>query len=97
MVFHELVCRRKALSPEEAVHKLSGLPAQAMGLAGKGLLRPGFDADILIFRPENISAPADYASPDRFTAGFDYVFIAGQAVLERGRLTGAAPGRYTGL
>ncbi|MDR2185676.1 MAG: amidohydrolase family protein [Treponema sp.] len=97
MVFHELVCHRKVLSPEEAVHKLTGLPAKAMGLRGKGLLRPGFDADIVIFRPENISAPADYVTPDRFTAGFDYVFIAGQTVLEQDRLTGAAPGRYTGL
>jgi N-acyl-D-aspartate/D-glutamate deacylase len=96
MVFHELVCHRKVLSPEEAVHKLTGLPAEAMGLAGKGLLKPGFDADIVIFRPENISAPADYVRPDRFTAGFDYVFIAGQAVLEKDRLTGVTPGRYTG-
>ncbi|MDR0997858.1 MAG: hypothetical protein LBL70_02225, partial [Treponema sp.] len=60
-------------------------------------LKPGFDADIVIFRPENISAPADYVSPDRFTAGFDYVFIAGQTVLEQGRLTGLRPGRYMGV
>ncbi|MDR0450550.1 MAG: amidohydrolase family protein [Treponema sp.] len=97
MVFHELVCRRKLLSPEEAVHKLTGLPAEAMGLPGKGLLKPGFDADIVIFRPENISAPADYVSPDRFTAGFDYVFVAGRLVLEKGRLSGLRPGRYIGL
>jgi N-acyl-D-aspartate/D-glutamate deacylase len=97
MVFHELVCRRKILTAEEAVRKLTGLPAEAMGLSGKGLLKPGFDADITIFRPENISAPADYAKPDRFTAGFDYVFIAGQTALERDRLTGLRPGRYTGL
>jgi N-acyl-D-aspartate/D-glutamate deacylase len=97
MVFHELVCRRKVLKAEEAVRKLTGLPAEAMGLRGKGLLKPGFDADVVIFRPENISAPADYVRPDRFTAGFDYVFIAGQAVLEKDRLTGLAPGRYTGV
>ncbi|MDR2392659.1 MAG: amidohydrolase family protein [Treponema sp.] len=97
MVFHELVCRRGVLSPEEAVHKLSGLPAEAMGLTGKGLLRPGFDADIVIFRPENISAPADYVAPNRFTAGFDYVFIAGRLALEKDNLTGAAAGTYTGL
>jgi N-acyl-D-aspartate/D-glutamate deacylase len=97
MVFHELVRRRGVLSLEEAVHKLSGLPAEAMGLGGKGLLRPGFDADIVIFRPENISAPADYAAPGRFASGFDYVFVAGRAVLEKDKLTGAAPGTYTGL
>jgi N-acyl-D-aspartate/D-glutamate deacylase len=97
MVFHEMVCRRGTLSAEEAVHKLTGLPAEAMGLRGKGLLKPGFDADIAIFKPENISAPADYARPDCFTSGFDYVFIAGKAVLEKGSLTGLMPGRYTGL
>jgi N-acyl-D-aspartate/D-glutamate deacylase len=97
MVFHELVSRRKVLKAEEAVHKLTGLPAEAMGLTGKGLLKPGFDADIVIFKPENISAPADYVSPDRFTTGFDYVFVAGQAVLEKGRFTGLTPGRYIGV
>lgn len=97
MVFHELVRRRGVLSPEEAVRKLSGLPAAAMGLDGKGLLKPGFDADIVVFRPEHISAPADYVRPDRYTTGFDYVFVAGQAVLEKGKRTGAMPGRYTGL
>jgi N-acyl-D-aspartate/D-glutamate deacylase len=101
MVFHELVCRRGVLSLEEAVHKLSGLPAEAMGLSGKGLLKPGFDADIVVFRPENISAPADYIRPDyirpdRYTAGFGYVFIAGRIVLEKGKRTGAMPGSFTG-
>jgi N-acyl-D-aspartate/D-glutamate deacylase len=94
-VFHELVCRRHVLSPEEAVRKLSGLPAEAMGLTGKGFLMPGFDADIVIFRPENISAPADYTAPNRFTAGFDYVFIAGRAALEKDKRTGINAGAYT--
>lgn len=97
MVFHELVCRRKVVSLEEAVHKLSDLPAKAMGLTRKGLLKPGFDADIVIFRPEHVSAPADYTAPTRFTTGFDYVFIAGQMALEGDTLTGLTPGSYTGL
>jgi N-acyl-D-aspartate/D-glutamate deacylase len=96
LVFHDLVCRRRVLGAEEAVHKLTGLPAEALGLGGKGRLAPGYDADLVVFRPEYISPPADFISPDRYTAGFDYVFIAGQAVLERGSLTGALPGRYTG-
>jgi N-acyl-D-aspartate/D-glutamate deacylase len=85
-VFHELVCRRRILSPEEAVHKLTGLPAEAMGLQHKGLLRPGYDADITVFRPENISAPADYAEPEKFTTGIDYVFIAGKGMVRDDRL-----------
>jgi N-acyl-D-aspartate/D-glutamate deacylase len=96
-VFSELVNRRRVLSLEEAVHKLSGLPAAALGLVGKGFLRPGYDADITVFRPENISPPADYAEPERFTAGFEYVFIAGTTVVEKDTLTGAMTGRYVGV
>jgi N-acyl-D-aspartate/D-glutamate deacylase len=79
MVFHEVVGR--VLSLEDAVHKLTGLPAQAMGLKGKGLLRPGYDADMVIFRPENISASSDYANPARLSSGFEHVFIAGRPAL----------------
>jgi N-acyl-D-aspartate/D-glutamate deacylase len=96
MVFNELVCRRGILSVVEAVHKLTGLPAETMGIRRKGLLKTGYDADITVFRPENISPPADYAKPETLTSGFDYVFIAGRPALEKDKLTGAAPGSYTG-
>jgi hypothetical protein len=49
-----------------------------------------------VFRPENISSPAGYTKPETLTSGFDYVFIAGLAVVEKDTLTGASPGRYTG-
>jgi N-acyl-D-aspartate/D-glutamate deacylase len=77
-VFHTLVRGRRTLALEQAIHKLSGLPARAMGLSGKGLLRPGYDADITVFDLENISPPADYAHPEKLADGFDYVFIAGK-------------------
>ena len=93
-VFHELVCRRRALSVEEAVHKLTGLPARDMGLARKGLLRPGWDADITVFRPERISPPAGYAEPERLTTGIDHVFIAGEEAVRGDFLTGALLGTY---
>ncbi|GHV44070.1 dihydroorotase [Spirochaetia bacterium] len=99
-VFHELVCRRRILTVEEAVHKLTYLPAEAMGLHYKGLLRAGFDADITVFRPENISPPADYAEPERLTSGIDYVFITGKEAVRGDKLslteplTGTACGSY---
>jgi N-acyl-D-aspartate/D-glutamate deacylase len=100
-VFHELVCRRRVLSAEKAVHKLTGLPAEAMGLCRKGLLRPGYDADITVFRPENISPPADYAvqgewitASEQFISGIDYVFIAGEAAVRGDRLTGVNRGSF---
>ncbi|MDR2133731.1 MAG: amidohydrolase family protein [Treponema sp.] len=95
MVFYDLV-RRGVLSAGEAVHKLTGLPAEAMGIRRKGFLKTGCDADITVFSPENISPPAAYTKPETLAAGFDYVFIAGQAVVEKDALTGAAPGRCVG-
>lgn len=93
-VFHTLVAGRRVLTLEEAIHKLSGLPAATMGLSGKGFIRPGYDADIAIFKPENISPPADYANPEKLTDGFDHVLIAGTPVLAAGKLTGAKAGAY---
>ncbi|MDR2476466.1 MAG: amidohydrolase family protein [Treponema sp.] len=95
-VFHTLVAGRRVLTLEQAVHKLSGLPATTMALSGKGFIRPGYDADIAIFKPENISPPADYGNPEKLTDGFDYVLIAGMPVLAEGKLTGAQAGRFVG-
>jgi N-acyl-D-aspartate/D-glutamate deacylase len=96
-VFTEYVNRRCTLTLEEAVHKLTGMPAEAMALGRKGLIKPGYDADLAAFRPENISPPADYAEPEKYTTGMDHVFIAGIEVLEKGGPTGAAPGRYVAV
>jgi N-acyl-D-aspartate/D-glutamate deacylase len=95
-IFHTLVQGRRTLSLEQAIHKITGLPAEAMSLAGKGLLRPGYDADITVFSPEHISAPADYISPERLADGFDYVFIAGVPALEKDTLSGKQAGRFIG-
>jgi N-acyl-D-aspartate/D-glutamate deacylase len=94
MVFHDLVMKRHVLSIEEAVHKLTGLPAAAMGFSRKGFVRPGYDADLVVFRPEGISAPAGYTEPEKFTSGFDYVFIGGKPALEKDKITGIMAGTY---
>jgi N-acyl-D-amino-acid deacylase len=78
--------------PEAAVH-LSARPARRYGLTDRGLLRPGYVADLVLVDPERVSDRADYDSPRSTAVGIDDVFVAGQQVLTGGELTGAPPGR----
>lgn len=78
--------------PEAAVH-LSARPARRYGLVDRGLLRPGYVADLVLVDPERVADRSDYDHPRSNAVGIDDVFVAGQQVLTDGRLTGAAPGR----
>ena len=79
------VCRDKVLSLEEAVRKCTSLPAEAMRLKGKGLLQVGMDADIAVFRPEEIRAHATFQDPRQLSTGMEYVFVAGRPALIKGK------------
>jgi N-acyl-D-amino-acid deacylase len=81
------------LSLEMAIRKMTSLPARSMGLSGKGLLRPGMDADLVVFDPEVVASPATYEDPTRYPTGIYAVYVNGRAVVEDGELTGATPGR----
>jgi N-acyl-D-amino-acid deacylase len=86
--------REEAVLPiEEAVRKMTALPAQTFGLKGKGLLKEGFDADIVVFDPETIIDRATYEEPNRGPDGIDHVFVNGQPAAEKGRILGATSGR----
>lgn len=78
---------------EEAIRKLTSFPAQRLGLPDRGLLRDGFKADIVIFDPAKVKAPATRTKPKQFAEGIDYVIVNGQVVIEAGRHSGALPGR----
>lgn len=79
---------------EGAVHRLSGLPAQRLKLADRGLLKPGMAADIVLFDPAKIHDPADFQRPQQYAAGVSDVFVNGVQVLNGGNPTGATPGRF---
>jgi N-acyl-D-aspartate/D-glutamate deacylase len=83
----------KLLSLEEAVRKMTSLPASRMRLADRGLLRPGMAADLVAFDPARVRERATYADPSRYSEGFVYVAVNGQLVLDQGRITEARPGR----
>jgi N-acyl-D-amino-acid deacylase len=81
------------LTLEDAVRKMTAAPAARAGLADRGLLAPGKIADVMLFDPRTIVDHATYDEPSRYAQGVDSVLVAGRVVLERGRMTGALPGR----
>lgn len=87
------VRERKLLSLEEAVRKMTSLNAAKIGLADRGILRPGMVADITVFDAERIRDKATYESPFQYAEGVEYVIVGGELVLERGKHTGALPGK----
>lgn len=86
--------RERSLMPlEEAIHRLTGLPAANWKLKGRGCLDKGCYADIVLFEPEEIRDHATYDDPQQFATGVDAVFVNGVQVLRDGEHTGATPGR----
>jgi len=87
------VRRLGLLKLEDAVRKMTSQNAGKLGLNDRGLLRPGNYADIAVFDPERVIDRATYAEPIQYSEGIEYVFVNGELVLERGKHTGARPGR----
>lgn len=91
-LIEKYVLRDKILTLPQAIRKLTALPAQAMRLAGKGVLQVGADADINVFRPEALHERATFADPRRESEGMDTVLIHGIPVLLHGTLFPTRPG-----
>lgn len=81
------------LPHEAAIRKITSLPAQRAHLFGRGLLKPGFFADITVFNPTTIIDTATYAQPNHPSQGVEYVLVNGQLEYEHGHLTGVMAGR----
>jgi N-acyl-D-amino-acid deacylase len=87
------VRERGTISLEDAVRKMSSLPAQRLNLLDRGLLRPGMKADITIFDPAKVRDMATFERPHQYAVGFSYVIVNGQVVFEAGTMTSARPGK----
>lgn len=87
------VREEKIISLEEAVRKLSALPASRLKLRKRGNIQTGYFADIVIFDPKTISDHATFDEPHQYSTGMLHVFVNGQQVLKNGEHTGALPGR----
>ncbi|MCS7032677.1 MAG: amidohydrolase family protein, partial [Phycisphaerae bacterium] len=92
-VLGRYVRQLKLISLEEAVRKMTAMPAAAFRFSDRGLLRPGFAADIVVFDPETVADRATFEQPHAWPEGFDLVVVNGQPVFHQGRMTGKLPGR----
>ena len=81
------------LTWEEAIRKLSGLPAEILGLEDRGLLAEDYFADLAIFDPDTIEGVATFEDPFHYAVGMRYVLVNGVAVVDEGEYTRALPGR----
>ena len=81
------------LTLEEAVRKMTGLPAQRLRWSERGLLRPGQRADVVLFDPATVADRATYEAPHQYPVGLPHVLVNGQFVKRDGAHTGARPGR----
>lgn len=73
------------LTLEEGVHKMTGMPAARLGLADRGVLRPGAAADVVVFDARRIADRATFENPHQYAAGIDYVLVNGVAAVDGGR------------
>jgi len=83
----------KVIPLQEAIRRLTSLPANNLGIKRRGALKPGYFADVVIFDPEKIQDHATYEKPHQFSTGMIHVFVNGAHVLKDGEHTRAKPGR----
>lgn len=83
----------KVITLEEAIRRLTSLPASNLKIQRRGTLLPGFYADVVVFDPAKVQDHATFERPHQYSTGVQHVFVNGQQVLENGNHTGAKPGR----
>ena len=86
----------KALSIEDAIQKLSNRPARRLGLGGRGLIRQGYFADIVIFNPDTVQDQATYNDPKQYSRGIETVIVNGRVAVSQGCHQKVYQGRVLG-
>jgi N-acyl-D-amino-acid deacylase len=92
-VIEHYVVKKGTLRLPQAIYKMTGLPAKTLGLKSRGVLKVGSMADVLVFDPGAVRERATFSSPQRRSVGMHWVFIAGQAVVKKGRIMKRRAGR----
>jgi N-acyl-D-aspartate/D-glutamate deacylase len=92
-ILEHYVRRLGLLSLEQAIFRMTGMVARKLGLADRGVLRPGAAADVVVFDPPRIHDRATYADPRRTPEGIDHVFVNGAWTVKHGKHTGARAGK----
>jgi len=91
-VLGRYVREKQVLPLEEAVRKMTSLPAQRIGLYGRGVIRPGMAADLVLFDPAVVGDKADFLNPHQYAVGVHSVWVNGTAALKGGKMTGQLAG-----
>jgi N-acyl-D-amino-acid deacylase len=92
-VLGEYVRERKVITLEDAVRKMTSLPARFFGFAGRGVIREGAVADLVVFDPARVKDTATYERPHAYPDGIPHVLVNGTFVVRDGKSTGARPGQ----
>ena len=87
------VREKHVLTLQDAIRRMSSMPAQRLRFSDRGLLRPGMKADIVVFDPSTVGDRATYDKPHQYSVGFRDVIVNGKTVLRNGHVTEARPGR----
>jgi N-acyl-D-aspartate/D-glutamate deacylase len=91
-VLGKYVREEHVLTLEQAVHKMTGLTVQQLHIPGRGLIKDGYAADLVLFDPATVADRATFTDPFQYPVGIDTVIVNGQVVLDQGTHTGAHPG-----
>jgi dihydroorotase/N-acyl-D-amino-acid deacylase len=92
-VLGRYVRERSVIGLEEAVRRMTSLPAARFRIMDRGLLRPGMKADIAVFDPARVIDKADFVNPHQYAEGFVHVLVNGVPVLEAAKMLASRPGR----
>jgi N-acyl-D-amino-acid deacylase len=92
-ILSQYVRQEKILTLEQAVHKMTGKPAEVFAIGDRGILKPGNFADIVVFDPDTICDRGTYQEPDQFPDGISHVMVNGRLVLEDGHQNRSLPGK----
>jgi hypothetical protein len=92
-ILRKYVREEKALTLEDAIRKMSALPAQRLRLTDRGVLKAGMWADVVIFDPATVRDLATFDNPNQLSEGMEYVLVNGVPVIDQSKMTGALPGK----
>ena len=93
-ILADFVRDRKVLTLEDAVRRMTSLPARSFAFHDRGIVRPGFVADLVLFDPEDVADTATFEDPHQYSVGFDYVIVNGVTVVDNGAMTDKRSGQF---
>jgi N-acyl-D-amino-acid deacylase len=92
-VLAEYVRLRGVLTLEDAIRRMTSLPARTFSLRDRGLVREGMAADLVVFDPARVEDKATYVKPHQYSSGFDFVLVNGKVVVDEGKMTNTRAGQ----